>query len=87
MCITIESEGNLVKWTLSVQLPLTDFAFHNKKSLTGLTCSANFAKCGDDLPEPDFLSWSNLISKTPDFHLSQFFGQLEFEQRAAITRP
>jgi hypothetical protein len=48
--------------------------------LKGKTCRANFYKCGDDLPEPHFLSWNNIIADKPDFHLPQYFGTLTFER-------
>lgn len=74
-----EQSARLVKWQLTVAIPFTTFLFHTLTSLQGQGCWANFYKCGDDLPEPHFLSWSNIQSSQPDFHLPQFFGRLLFE--------
>lgn len=38
---------------------------------------ANFYKCGDETPQPHFLSWSPIDLPKPDFHVPQFFGTLE----------
>lgn len=66
-------------WELTVVLPLEVFTFHSLQSLQGKQCRANFYKCGDDLPEPHFLAWSDIQSRSPDFHLPEFFGMLLFE--------
>jgi hypothetical protein len=66
-------------WELTVVLPLDVFVFHSFSSLEGKEYRANFYKCGDNLPEPHFVAWSNIQSESPDFHLPQFFGTLLFE--------
>ena len=66
-------------WELTVVLPPDVFSFPAFSSLKGKECRANFYKCGDQLPEPHFLAWSNIQSGQPDFHLPQFFGTLRFE--------
>jgi hypothetical protein len=68
-----------VGWELTLLIPVTAFYFHRIKTVKGLHCVANFYKCGDELPEPHFVTWSNIQSPQPDFHLRQFFGALEFE--------
>lgn len=40
---------------------------------------ANFYKCGDALPNPHFIAWSNIDNPKPNFHLPQFFGELILE--------
>jgi hypothetical protein len=40
---------------------------------------ANFYKCGDDTSHPHWLTWSPVEFPKPNFHLPQFFGELEFE--------
>lgn len=47
--------------------------------LSGKTFHANFYKCGDGLPNPHFISWANIDHPSPNFHLPQFFAELEFE--------
>jgi len=72
------SAENLVHWELTLVIPVTTFIHHDFTTLAGLKSRTNFFKCGDDLPEPHFLSWSNIKSAVPDFHLSEFFGTLSF---------
>ncbi len=76
--ITTES-GKGSTWQLSLAIPLSTFTYTSIYKLQGLSCSANFFKCGDLLPEPHFFSWSNINSETPNFHLPEFFGRLVFE--------
>ena len=83
MGISIENHGEQIKWVLTIVLPVSTFLFHQIKSFSGLTCSANFAKCGDDLPNPHFLSWAKIISVTPNFHQPASFGKLIFESNDA----
>lgn len=65
-------------WEITVLIPFSVFLHHPLSSLQGKGCKGNFYKCGDDLPEPHFLSWSNVESGEPNFHLPQFFGTLHF---------
>lgn len=74
-----EGKDRMPQWELTVVLPLKVFTFHNLDSLQGQQARANFYKCGDHLPEPHFLAWSNIESDNPDFHLPQFFGTLQFD--------
>ena len=68
------------EWELKLAIPFSLFYKHSISTLKGKTCRANFYKCGDDLPEPHFLSWNNIIADKPDFHLPQYFGTLTFER-------
>jgi hypothetical protein len=72
-------EHSAVRWTLTLAIPLSSFVYHNLSSLRGVTCRANFYKCGDDLPDPHFLCWAPVDTPEPDFHQSQYFGTLVFE--------
>lgn len=75
----IRKEGSGVNWQFTVAIPFAVFVHQSFTSLKGVACTANFYKCGDDLPEPHFLCWSPVQSKEPNFHLPQFFGRLLFE--------
>lgn len=76
----INSEADhLIEWELTLVIPLDIFVYHNFSSLQGKQCRINFYKCGDALPEPHFLSWKNIKSEEPNFHLPQFFGEASFE--------
>lgn len=68
----------LIQWELALSIPFRVFEYHHITSLTNQMCSANFFKCGDDLPEPHFLAWNNIDNPIPNFHLPAFFGKVEF---------
>ncbi len=67
-----------IEWELTLNIPFTVFEHHQITSLKNQVCSVNFYKCGDDLPEPHFLSWNNIIYPYPNFHLPEFFGKVKF---------
>lgn len=73
----IDKEG--VDWSLTLYIPLEVFKYETFPSLKGLNCSANFYKCGDLLPQPHYLSWSPISYPEPNFHLSEFFGNIKFD--------
>ncbi|WP_205511149.1 carbohydrate-binding family 9-like protein [Longitalea arenae] len=77
--LTNDQSGEYIGWELTLLIPVSAFCFHNIQSLKGRNCVANFYKCGDELPEPHFVSWSNIQWPQPNFHLRQFFGSLVFE--------
>ena len=66
------------KWELALRLPITTFFLHKLDGFDGLTASGNVYKCGDCLPVPHFISWNPIATVTPDFHRSEFFGQMKF---------
>ena len=79
--INITSEnGNGFDWQLTLVIPLSIFSYTPVQKLTDISCKANFYKCGDLLPEPHFISWTNIVAETPNFHLPEFFGKLIFEK-------
>jgi len=67
-----------IEWELVLEIPLSFFCHHTLDSLTGSAGRANFYKCGDLLPEPHYVTWSNIEAPAPNFHLPAFFGRLEF---------
>jgi hypothetical protein len=82
-CITVNNvtgDDRLpFNWELTIAIPFTLFFKHQVTTLAGLNCKGNFYKCGDELPEPHFLCWNNILADKPNFHLPQYFGQLIFE--------
>ncbi len=74
----IEASQQAVSWDITLELPLTIFSSTAIDTLKGKSCKANFYKCGDDLLEPHYISWSPIHTEQPDFHLSKFFGNLQF---------
>ncbi|WP_316740623.1 carbohydrate-binding family 9-like protein [Pedobacter antarcticus] len=71
--------GKGIRWDISVVLPVSVFYYSNKQALAGESCAVNFAKCGDSLPQPHFLSWVGLYTDQPDFHQPESFGKAIFE--------
>jgi hypothetical protein len=66
-------------WELSALIPAGCFIHDPHLSLDGLSGNANFYKCGDELPEPHFLTWNPVGTTNPDFHRPEFFGRIDFE--------
>jgi hypothetical protein len=76
--ITRDGTKGTMNWTLTLAIPFHTFKFHSLSSLSGMQCRVNFFKCGDSLPEPHFVTWTNIEAGEPDFHLPQFFGTVIF---------
>jgi hypothetical protein len=74
----IQTEEGKIKWELALIIPNEVFYHHQHRSLSSKTCRANFFKCGDDLPLPHYLSWNNIETERPNFHLPEFFGSITF---------
>lgn len=72
------SADSPVSWELALVIPFDVFYFHTLESLNGRKARVNFYKCGDDLPIPHYLVWNKVLSPFPDFHLPEFFGEMEF---------
>jgi cellulose/xylan binding protein with CBM9 domain len=70
-----------VVWTLSYTLPFSVIAQYGKmtKPQAGVSWRANFYKCVENNSHPHWLTWSVVDSPTPNFHLPQYFGVLQFE--------
>lgn len=73
-----EKNGNN-RWSLLVSLPVHLLFRHNFRRLSGLQAKANVYKCGDHLSEPHFLSWYPIDTPQPNFHVPQFFTDIEFQ--------
>lgn len=54
-------------------IPALVFNKQGDITLSGLRAFGNFYKCGDELPQPHFISWSPIGHPTPNFHLPAFF--------------
>ena len=68
----------LIHWQLGLKIPLAVFAYSNILQFTRQKAIANFCKCGDDLSNPHYVSWSNIKTPMPDFHQPGYFGELTF---------
>jgi len=68
-----------ILWEITLAIPLSAFEEHAIDTFKGKHSRGNFYKCGDELPQPHYLSWNMVISPTPDFHLPQSFGVIHFQ--------
>ncbi|MDN5285403.1 MAG: hypothetical protein JWR38_1677 [Mucilaginibacter sp.] len=73
-----ESAATNFEWQITLAIPTEVFAYSNLSSFNKKDGRGNFFKCGDDLPDPHFLTWNAIKSADPDFHLPEFFGTLQF---------
>lgn len=65
-------------WQLTLAIPVAVFCYHQLPSFQGVQGKVNFYKCGDELPQPHFLAWNNILAAAPDFHLPEYFGSVAF---------
>jgi hypothetical protein len=72
-------DKKMIKWELTLEIPKSVFYFHDITTFKNRLARLNFYKCGDDLPQPHFLSWKPIESEAPNFHLPEFFGSAVFE--------
>ncbi|MBD1364497.1 hypothetical protein IDJ77_11815 [Mucilaginibacter sp. ZT4R22] len=73
-----DTETGLYNWELTLFFPFEVFTHHHINNVTGEACRVNFYKCGDELPEPHFLSWTPINHPYPEFHLPGMFGSVVF---------
>ena len=76
--ITRQGDGDF-EWELTVAIPFKIFTQHQDWTFEGMNCKGNFYKCGDELTQPHFLTWANIDYATPNFHLPDFFGAINFQ--------
>ena len=74
-----ENGKQVSDWTMYLEIPKMALGFAESESLEGQKIRANFYKCGDETPEPHYLSWNPIDLPQPNFHVPQFFGLLELE--------
>lgn len=74
-----ESDKEPFEYTITVALPVKLFSLSEVKPLKGRTIKGNFYKCGDDMPQPHYLSWNPIGTERPNFHTPQYFGNIHFE--------
>ena len=65
-------------WSVIEVIPVTALFRSGVESFDGKTMTANFYKCGDELPTPHFLSWNAIEWESPSFHRPEQFGKLIF---------
>jgi hypothetical protein len=67
------------EWEVAMVIPVEIFGMQQIDSFDGVEARANFYKCGDKLITPHYLSWHPIDTPKPNFHVPQFFGEIEFE--------
>lgn len=70
-----EKKGNF-EWKLTVEIPFSLIGIQKDELPTVI--KANFYKCGDETSVLHYLSWNNIMTKEPNFHQPEFFGELIF---------
>jgi len=73
---SVESIPNDGDWTLKFYIP-DKFVLKYFDKISPV-CKANFYKCGENTDHSHFITWSEVDVPNPDFHLSDFFGIIEF---------
>ena len=76
--IPFENRETAAPWNIQIRIPLEVLTHSDLKNLSGTDGYGNFYKCGDKLKQPHFLSWKPVLTSTPDFHTSRYFGHLSF---------
>jgi hypothetical protein len=66
-------------WTLHYKIPFTFFEKAYGEKFCGDKAMANFYKCGDETEYPHYGVWNNIADEQPDFHKSQYFGEIHFK--------
>jgi hypothetical protein len=79
--------ASTIKWELSLIIPVDVFYYHKLDTLKDQSCHINFYKCGDELPQPHYLSWVDMFSDNPNFHLPEFFKKAYFTGNEATHDP
>lgn len=74
-----ENDRQIADWLAFLQIPKTVIGFKKDEKFSNQILKANFYKCGDETPEPHYLSWNPIDLPEPNFHVPQFFGTLKFE--------
>lgn len=80
--IKSEAIGNIY-WELTLSIPKQIFKYHPGLFFDESIAKVNVFKCGDGLPEPHFLCWSEIDAPHPEFHLTEFFKQITFSRSAS----
>ncbi|MFB9864403.1 carbohydrate-binding family 9-like protein [Rufibacter immobilis] len=65
-------------WQLTIAIPAEVFCAHRLLSFEGVLAKGNFHKCGDELPNPHYLTWNPVAAPQPDFHRPECFGDFRF---------
>ena len=65
-------------WEMTLEIPASTFFKHNFIGFQGIKARCNIYKCGDELPNPHFISLFPIQTEKPDFHRPEYFGDIYF---------
>ena len=74
------TQTNSLRWELLLAIPKATFSFNTIESFDGMCIKANIHKCGDNLPDPHYLTWSQIKTADPDFHQPTFFAKFHLAE-------
>lgn len=65
-------------WELQYEIPFQFIQSHfpDFKVESGARLKGNFYKCGNDTAQPHYGCWNLIELDTPNYHVSEFFGEL-----------
>jgi hypothetical protein len=69
------------EWILSYKIPFRILKkyYEFEVPTRGDKWLINFYKCADETSHPHWLTWSFVDKKFPDFHIPEYFGELQFD--------
>ncbi len=69
-------------WVVEYRIPFSVLSHYHSFSNpeAGSVWRANFYKCADKTSHPHWLTWSPIDFPTPNFHVPEYFGVLEFQE-------
>lgn len=65
-------------WEIFYKIPISIFEKQYKLKFTATDAKGDFYKCGDNTKHEHYGVWNNIVSDRPNFHLSNYFGELTF---------
>ena len=70
-----------VTWTIECRVPFSILEKYAKvaRPSAGVQWKANFYKTGSRTSSPNYLTWSPVLFERPNFHLPQYFGDIQFK--------
>lgn len=72
---TFSEKDGIHEWSMIIGIPFSILGGKKRPEIL----RANFYKCADGCRFPHYVSWSPIDNPSPNFHLPQFFGMLQFE--------
>ncbi|MDD4033735.1 MAG: carbohydrate-binding family 9-like protein [Bacteroidales bacterium] len=63
-------------WNLMIDIPFS--VMGGAEACSEKKLRGNIYKCGNGMKSPHYMSWSPVLTDSPDFHCPEFFGTFEF---------